>query len=408
MRLETSRSTGTVVLPSPERIDPQFLPVAARGFRNIGPSAWDLRVAGTERMKCFNIHPMDDRTDLYDFILPPELIAQTPAEQRDASRLLVIQRDQQAIRHLRFQDLPELLSPGDLLVMNDTRVVPARLVGLRTSTGGKWEGLFLREEASGLWRLMGRTRGRLNVGETITLHPADPSKETGELLLQLESKGSGGEWLCRPLSDLPTFTLLDEFGAIPLPPYMHREAGAADSLRYQTTYAARPGAVAAPTAGLHFTPEILQRCADRGIETARVTLHVGLGTFRPVSVDRLGEHEMHSEWCELPESTARALEQCRQRGGRVVAIGTTSVRTLESRAQSGTGLAGSGETRLFIRPPYQFQLVDALLTNFHLPRSTLLVLVSTFAGRELILRAYAEAIRERYRFYSYGDAMLIL
>jgi S-adenosylmethionine:tRNA ribosyltransferase-isomerase len=202
--------------------------------------------------------------------------------------------------------------------------------------------------------------------------------------------------------------LLQQYGEMPLPHYMEREASAADTERYQTTYATRPGAVAAPTAGLHFTPDLLRQLEERGVGTARVTLHVGLGTFRPVSVERLSEHTMHSEWCELPQDTVAQIAETKQRGGRVVAVGTTSVRTMESFVREGELQAGAGETNLFIRPPFEFQVVDTLITNFHLPKSTLLVLVSTFAGRELILRAYEEAIREQYRFFSYGDAMLIL
>lgn len=354
----------------------------------------------------------------YDYELPPELIAQFPAEQRDASRLLVVNRKSESITHHQFRDLPQLLAEGDLLVMNNTRVVPARLFGIRSATGGKWEGLFLKEEPSGRWRIIGKTRGTLKPGERITLVPAkstgisSPSSQAAtarpQIDLLLEEKLDGGEWIVHPQTDLPAVPVLEQFGTIPLPHYMQRETAQTDWERYQTTYAQRPGAVAAPTAGLHFTDNILKECQDRSIGAAYVTLHVGLGTFRPVNVDHLQDHKMHHEWCELPGSTVRAINETRQHQGRVIAVGTTSVRTLESVAIRGPLTEWSGSTDLFIRPPFQFQVVDAMITNFHLPKSTLLVLVSTFAGRDLILRAYQEAIRERYRFFSYGDAMLIL
>ena len=353
---------------------------------------------------------MTDPDDIsqYDYDLPEERIAQVPETRRDASRLMVVRRDTKTIAHRTFSDLPDLLEPGDLLILNDTRVVPARLTGFRTATGGKWEGLFLREEQDRRWRMIGKAGGRLRPGETLTLTPADASQPAGELVLELSEQIDTGEWLARPRSALPTLEVLGQFGTMPLPPYVQRKTTRSDWDRYQTLYAAQPGAVAAPTAGLHFTPDVLERCRERGIATARVTLHVGVGTFRPVSVHRLSEHTMHSEWCELTQETVQAIEETRRRQGRVVAVGTTSVRTLESSASTGELRAGQGETSLFIRPPYRFRIVDALITNFHLPKSTLLVLVSTFSTRELVLDAYAEAIREEYRFFSYGDAMLIL
>lgn len=357
-------------------------------------------------------HADQDRIELYDYRLPEELIAQYPTERRDASRLLVVDRRTGTLEHRHFADLPELLRRGDLLVRNNTQVVPARLFGNRARTGGKWEGLFLREEPNHRWRIIGQTRGRLTPGERLTLHPAradqadDQSPDLLELLL--EERTGPGEWICRPESTLDTLTLLRRFGTLPLPPYVDRGVAANDWERYQTLYASRPGAVAAPTAGLHFTPDVLSACERRGVSTADVTLHVGMGTFRPVSVERLGQHRMHSEWCELPEETADMVRQTQQSNGRIVAVGTTAVRTLESIAASGPVRSWQGETDLFIRPPFRFQVVDAMITNFHLPRSTLLVLVCTFAGRELMLRAYDEAIRCRYRFFSYGDAMLIL
>lgn len=350
--------------------------------------------------------------DNYDYDLPDHLIAQHPTERRDESRLLMVNRQTGEITHHVFSDLPALLAPGDLLVMNNTQVVPAKLTGIRSATGGKWEGLFLREEGETDWRIIGKTRGKLTAGETISLSPAVYNEQGSQphesLELKLIEKGSGGEWVVHPNRDESTLALLSQFGTMPLPHYMQREADQTDFDRYQTTYAERPGAVAAPTAGLHFTKEVLDKCHQRGINEAKVTLHVGLGTFRPVKVDRLTEHEMHFEWCELPGETANRINEVKQSGGNVVAVGTTSVRTLESVAQQGELAAWQGETNLFIRPPFQFQVVDKLLTNFHLPKSTLIVLVSTFANRELILEAYQEAVKEEYRFFSYGDAMLIV
>ena len=345
--------------------------------------------------------------DHYDYELPPELIAQEPLPGRADSRLLVVDRPTKHILHHHVRDLPELLRPGDSLVVNESRVVPARLVGHRTLTGGRWAGLFLSVDDDGLWRLLGKTRGKLSAGETITLHDG-----TGrpDLQLTLRAKQPGGVWTARPSEAVDVWSTLERIGRIPLPHYirggtMHE----ADRERYQTVYAQTPGSAAAPTAGLHLSQSLLDRLVNAGIQLHRVTLHVGLDTFRPINVDALADHTMHSEWCELRAETAAALNACREQGGRLVAIGTTSVRVLESAADE-TGRLGafSGHTNLFIRPPYAFRAVDALLTNFHLPRSTLLVLVRTFGGDELMQRAYRAAIDERYRFYSYGDAMLVL
>lgn len=351
--------------------------------------------------------PNLDSIHAYDYDLPEELIAQTPASRRDDSRLLVVDRRSGTLEHRQFADLPEYLNSGDLLVLNDTRVVPAKLSGFRTATGGKWDGLYLRDETNEQWRIIGQTRGQLQVGESLTIVPSSLANQN-RLLLRLVEKCSGGEWVVKPEATAATPELLSEFGTMPLPHYMHRDAGASDFQRYQTVYAKQPGAVAAPTAGLHFTPEVFAACDQAGVHRAMVTLHVGLGTFRPVKVDQLADHEMHSEWCELPAATVARIEQTKASGKRVIAVGTTSVRTLESAALSGNLEPFLGETNLFIRPPFQFRVVDALLTNFHLPKSTLLVLVSTFAGRELIQHAYQAAVREKYRFFSYGDAMLII
>ena len=342
----------------------------------------------------------------YDYELPRHLIAQAPLVHRADARLLVVDRASQSLDHCHVRDLPELLAPNDCLVLNDTRVVPARLLGFRTSTGGRWEGLFLEAGSQGLWRILGKTRGHLVAGETITL--IDLSGRD-DVRLHLGTKESEGVWVVRPESDEDPVTILDRVGRVPLPPYI-RKGEMIDSDRddYQTVFARTPGAVAAPTAGLHFTETLLERIRGRGIATALLTLHVGLGTFRPIETESLAEHPMHSEWGSLDEATVAQIEDRRRRGGRIVAIGTTSVRVLETASKDGILKPFRGETNLFIRPPYQFRSVDVLMTNFHLPRTTLLVLVRTFGGDELIRRAYDEAIREEYRFYSYGDAMLVL
>jgi S-adenosylmethionine:tRNA ribosyltransferase-isomerase len=347
--------------------------------------------------------------DAFDYHLPPELIATEPAGQRDQSRLLVVDRQTRSIQHSMISDLPQFLNPRDCLVLNDTRVLSARLFGNRQSTGGKWEGLYLGSNAEGEWKLMSKTRGKLQPGETIELSPAHDRSEHKQLSLVMQAKDEEGYWTATVQSTEDHHLLLSHFGTMPLPPYMKRElATEEDWERYQTVYANQPGAVAAPTAGLHFTPELLERCTGKGVEVAKVTLHVGIGTFKPIACETLEEHKMHSEWCELPGESADLLNRTREQAGRIVAVGTTSVRTLESVAQQGPLQAWQGETDIFIYPPYQFQAVDCLLTNFHLPKSTLLVLVSAFADAELIREAYEKAVEAKYRFYSYGDAMLIL
>ena len=352
----------------------------------------------------------EDRLSSYDYPLPEELIAKVPLATRDASRLMVLDRRTQAITHHTIRELPDLLETGDCLVLNNTRVLPARLFGVRTATGGKWEGLYLGTTPSGLWRLIGQTRGYLRTNETITIN-----NDAGEtLLLKLIEKEADG--VCQyEASTGDALESLQRFGTVPLPPYMDRKvATEADWERYQTTYAQHPGSVAAPTAGLHFTPELLDRCRQRGIRRAEVTLHVGIGTFRPVSVENLAEHRMHSEWCELSSKSAAHLTEARAEGGRIVAVGTTSLRTLESAYHANDSTEAPGfrewrsETNLFIRPPYKFASTDVLLTNFHLPKSTLLMLIAAFGGLDFVLEAYHIAIAERYRFFSYGDAMLIL
>lgn len=339
--------------------------------------------------------------DLLDYELPPHLIAQEPAADRDASRLLVVDRSTGALRHHHFRDLPELLNPGDLLVLNDTRVLPARLIGHREKTGGRWEGLFLRETPDGLWELLAQTRGRPVAGETIVIEP-------GPLRLTLRGR-AGGHWLAEPSPAGRPAELLAASGRVPLPPYIRKgRASTADRDRYQTVYARADGSVAAPTAGLHFTPTVLDRLQARGIGRASVTLHVGLGTFEPMKTTDPTQHKMHAEWGEVPTATVEAIRACKARGGRVIAVGTTATRALESAARGGELVPWAGETDIFIHPPYRFRVLDGLITNFHLPRTTLLLLVAALAGPELVKAAYAEAIRQGYRFYSYGDAMLVV
>lgn len=335
-----------------------------------------------------------------DYHLPEHLIAQEPAARRDESRLLVVRRDSGALEHRVFRDLPELLRPGDLLVLNDTKVIPARLVGRRERTGGKWEGLFLRETPGG-WELLAQTRGYPRDGEAFVT-------DSG-LRLTLAGRTAERHWLMRPDPPGLAADLLAVHGQVPLPPYIRKgRAADADRERYQTVYAERSGSVAAPTAGLHFTPELLDRLAAAGVRTARVTLHVGLGTFAPVTADDPAKHAIHSEWCEVGPEAVDAIRQAKARGGRVVAVGTTTTRTLESAARPDGLKPFRGETALFIRPPFEFRVIDALVTNFHLPRTTLLLLAQAFAGSDLLRRAYHEAVAHGYRFYSYGDAMVIL
>lgn len=346
--------------------------------------------------------------DLYDYDLPRHLIAQEPLAERAAARLLVVRRADGVLSHRHVRDLPTLLRPGDLVVVNDSRVVPARLVGRRAATGGAWEGLFLRVatgERDGAWMILAKSRGRPALGERIVLL----DREGGDAFtLELVGRTEGGGWLAVPDVIAPAFELLARVGRVPLPGYIRGGVERAGDLdRYQTVYARAGGSAAAPTAGLHFTESLLEALAARGIARASVTLHVGIDTFRPITASRLDDHPMHSEWCECPAETVAAVRETRARGGRVVAVGTTAVRTLETAARGGAIAPWCGPTDLFIRPGHAFPAVDCLLTNFHMPRTTLMVLVSAFAGRALVTSAYAEAIREGYRFLSYGDAMLI-
>jgi S-adenosylmethionine:tRNA ribosyltransferase-isomerase len=342
------------------------------------------------------------QTSAFDFHLPPDLIAQHPSERREGSRLLVVDRGQGELRHRVFSDLPELVAPGDVLVLNETRVFPARLRGRRPG-GGEAEVLLLHPaaEGEGVWAALVRPGSRLRAGRVIEI--------SSELSVEVLDVTPGGERLVRLLTDLPAEEALDRFGEVPLPPYVRRSATAEDRERYQTVFARTRGSVAAPTAGLHFTPELLRTLERKGARLARLVLHVGIGTFRPVEAEDPGTHAMHSEWFSVPEEAAATINAARAGGGAVWAIGTTTVRTLESVAtQGGVVQSGQGWTDIFIRPPHRFRAVDRMITNFHLPRSTLLMLVSAFAGHDLVMEAYREAIEMRYRFYSYGDAMAIL
>jgi S-adenosylmethionine:tRNA ribosyltransferase-isomerase len=361
------------------------------------------------------------RTVDFDFELPPELVAQVPAPQRDSSRLLVLNRRTRQVEHRRFRDLLKYLQPGDLLVLNDSRVIPARLRGMNAQTGGLFEILLLEENTTNDWWVMLRPGKRARIGTGIILldkdgHPIEVRATV------LETNGEGHRRLC--FEGVVNITeLLDRLGEVPLPPYIVRSGSTQvdqDRERYQTVFAQPAGSVAAPTAGLHFTESLLAEISALGVQICFLTLHVGFGTFAPVKAETIAAHIMHDERYELNEATARAINEAKSAGRRVIAVGTTTVRVLESLAaqassQSSAALSpGAGRTRIFIHPPYNFRIADALLTNFHLPRSTLLMLVSAFAapndtlGRSLILDAYHEAIRERYRFFSYGDAMLIL
>lgn len=350
----------------------------------------------------------------FDYDLPDELIAQTPVEPRDSSRLLIVNRASGALAHRHFRDIGEYLRPGDLLIANQSRVIPARLLGRRAESGGQVEILLLSERSdlgSDIWETLVKPGRRLREGSLVAFHD-----ESGQIQLQaeiLQRTEAGGRVVRFTLTAHlqagagSVRALIDQLGRMPLPPYIHETL--TDPERYQTVYSRIMGSAAAPTAGLHFTPELLDRLRGQGISIGFVTLHVGLDTFRPVETEDFREHKMHSEEIHLDEQTAEQIMQTRRSGGRVVAIGTTAVRVLESVASFSDGLARpyDGPTRLFITPGYRFQLVDAMITNFHLPRSTLLLLVSAFASKPLIEKAYQEAIRERYRFFSFGDAMFL-
>ena len=349
-------------------------------------------------------------TAAYEYDLPPELIADRPAAERDASRLLVVDRSRGTFAHRHFRDVHELIQPGDILVLNETRVIPARLLGRRAG-GGEAEIVLLHpatEAAPSLgelwphrWRALVRPGAKLRAGRTLVI--AD------DLSVEIAAVHDDGTREVVLHTPVEVRTALEKHGRMPLPPYIARAAESEDRERYQTVFARAEGSVAAPTAGLHFTPALIERIREQGVELAKVVLHVGVGTFRPVEVQDPAEHVMHAEWYEVTASEAERMNVARARGGKLWAVGTTVTRTLESTTdEHGVIRADAGWTRLFVRPGYEFRAVDRLITNFHLPRSTLLMLVSALAGHGLTMRAYEEAVRERYRFYSYGDAMAIL
>ena len=336
----------------------------------------------------------------FDFDLPEELIAQAPLEKRDASRLLVVDKETGAFSDQHFDQIIDQLQPGDALVMNNTRVLPARLYGIKPETGGHVELLLLKNVQGDDWEVLAKPAKRLRVGAQISF---GDGRLTATVIEELEHGGR----IVRFGYEGIFLEVLESLGEMPLPPYIHEKL--ADRERYQTVYAKENGSAAAPTAGLHFTEELLEQIAAKGVKLVYLTLHVGLGTFRPVSVDNLDDHEMHSEFYSLSEEAAQTLRQVKANGGRVIAVGTTSIRTLETIGSKFQGQiqADSGWTNIFIKPGYDWKVVDAFSTNFHLPKSTLVMLVSAFAGRSLTLKAYEHAIAERYRFFSFGDAMFI-
>lgn len=354
-------------------------------------------------------------TSDFDYNLPPDLIAQEPPVERGTSRMLVVKRESGCISHRSVKDLPQYLQPGDLMIFNDTRVFPARLLGHWGDSGGRVELLLIEPAGGGLhgdpflhheWYCMIGSGRPVRSGQQVVAGG-------GALRAEIVEQRSNDTWQVRFLLSGSLLAVLEEYGRTPVPPYIRRSGGeleGVDRERYQTLYARERGAVAAPTAGLHFDRGLLQQLAERGVEQSYVTLHVGPGTFKPVKCERVEQHLMEGERYRVPEESAAAIDRCRGSGGRVVAVGSTSVRTLESVAAANGGevVACEGVSNLFIYPPYRFRQVDVVLTNFHLPQSTLLMMVSAFAGRELILEAYAEAVRERYRFFSYGDCMLIM
>lgn len=338
------------------------------------------------------------KTSDFDFQLPEELIAQTPLERRDASRLLTLDRESGAVGHHHFYDLPRFLRPGDCLVLNDSRVLPARLIGHRP-TGGACEVLLLVDKGGDLWECLVRPGRKLKPGARVIFGD-------GQLTATVEEELNDGKRAVRFHYQGIFLEILEQLGRMPLPPYIKAELQ--DQERYQTVYSKVVGSAAAPTAGLHFTPELLEQVGEMGVKVCYVTLHVGLGTFRPVKAEEITDHEMHSEFCKISQETADIINETKRNGGRVICVGTTSCRTVESfAAEDGTMSERSGWTSIFIYPGYKFKVLDALITNFHLPQSTLIMLVSALAGREHVLAAYEEAVREKYRFFSFGDAMFI-
>ena len=339
------------------------------------------------------------KTSDFNYELPKELIAQTPLEKRDTSRLMTLDRKTGAWEHHHFYELPDFLYPGDCLILNDSRVLPARLLGQRLPGGGASEVLLLIDRGETTWECLVRPGRHMRQGSKLSFGNGELTAEVTEVL-------PDGNRLVRFDYDGIFLEVLERLGKMPLPPYIKEELQ--DRERYQTVYSKVPGSAAAPTAGLHFTPELLERIQEKGIGIGYVTLHVGLGTFRPVKEEEITEHEMHSEFCILPPETARLINETKARGGRCICVGTTSCRTLESwAAEDGHMEPKAGWTNIYIYPGYRFKVMDGLVTNFHLPESTLIMLVSAFAGREHVLAAYEEAVREKYRFFSFGDAMFL-
>lgn len=339
------------------------------------------------------------KTHDFYFDLPPALIAQTPIQRRDASRLLVLDKNTGATEHRHFFDLPAYLRPGDCLILNNSRVLPARLLGHRVPGGGACEILLLIDRGDNVWECLVRPGKKLRTGAKVSFGD-------GELTAEITEELPDGNRLVRFFYEGIFLEVLDRLGKMPLPPYIKEELQ--DRERYQTVYSKVNGSAAAPTAGLHFTPELLERIRQMGVKVGYVTLHVGLGTFRPVKEEEITDHAMHSEYCVIPQETADLINETKRSGGRVICVGTTSCRTVESQAaEDGTMQACAGWTDIFIYPGYRFKVMDALITNFHLPESTLIMLVSALAGRENVLAAYKEAVEKRYRFFSFGDAMFI-
>ncbi len=339
------------------------------------------------------------KTSDYDYNLPEELIAQTPLNDRSSSRLMVINREKQTISHKHFTDILDYLSDNDVLVINDTKVIPARLIGHKEDTGAVIEVLLLKDLGNNTWETLAKPQKRVKIGSIISF---------GDGLLKAKCIELLDMGICKfeLIYDGILVEILDKLGEMPLPPYIHEKLQ--DKNRYQTVYAKNPGSAAAPTAGLHFTPELMKKIKEKGVQIIPVTLHVGLGTFRPVTEDDASKHEMHSEYYEISEESARLLNEAKKSGKRIVSVGTTSTRTLESAIhEDGLFYPECKNTNIFIYPGYKFKAIDALITNFHLPKSTLIMLVSALAGREFILKAYEEAVKERYRFFSFGDAMFI-
>ncbi|HMP90971.1 MAG TPA: tRNA preQ1(34) S-adenosylmethionine ribosyltransferase-isomerase QueA [Kiritimatiellia bacterium] len=344
------------------------------------------------------------KTSDFDYNLPEALIAQHPAQRRDQSRMMVLYRAEKRWEHRIFADLPEFTRPGDVVVVNNTKVIPARMIGKKSATGGKVEIFLLEERPDGNWDVLMRSSRRPKPGDHILFGD-------GKLAARLLADGELGRAMVRFETDRSVVDWAQELGDTPLPPYINRAAGSLDEDRdrYQTVFARNAGAVAAPTAGLHFTPEVLSQLEQAGVKKVELTLHVGLGTFRPVSAENIDDHKMDEERYVVTADVAETIRQARHHGGRCLAVGSTSVRTLESvAARHGQLCAATGRTDLFIYPPYTFKVADMILTNFHLPKSTLLMMMSAFAGRELMIAAYEEAVREQYRFFSYGDCMLIV